>query len=200
MSTKENHEISKERKRILSIYTEIEELLPGFLDGKITIDEPCDLQRIGLLTDEIRSESYLHYSSEVNLNNLMTIANDIVNRISLANYNAQESFFIVDSILDSIWHQRKEDELSDRNKRNLAALVVNILNKDNDQYWVDSLSPSASNYNHCIYFIFMLENRFRKKNEEFKSVFNHLKKYIDRYGHEHHLSIRWLNRFQSTYS
>ena len=79
-------------------------------------------------------------------------------------------------------------------RRKLAILAISILNPKYDIYWVESLTPSASNYNHCIYFIFMLEDRFRTENKEFEAVYNHLAKYIEKYGTDHHLSKRLIKR------
>lgn len=194
MSATEDYGLSKERKRVLSIYEEIRNQIPEYSAGEIPVNEPCDLKKIGLLTEELRSEAYLYYTSEAELNELMSIANDLVFRINLAKYDPQSTFFIVDSILDSIWHQKKSEELSDTNKRTLTKLAINILNQSNEKYWIESLSPSESNFNHCIYFIFMLEDRFRIENEEFEAVYNHLFKYIEKYGQDHHLSQRWLKR------
>jgi len=189
-------QISNERKRTLAIYQEIKELLPGYREGRIPIGKTCDMKMIWSLTDEIRSEALLHYTSEVELNELIAIANNLVDRVNLANYDHEKGFSIVDGILDSVWHQRQSRELSERNRRNLAKLAINILNAKNEKYWVENLSPSASSYNHCIYFILMLEDRFNTTNEEFEMVFQHLERYIDKYGKEHHLSQRWLKRYE----
>ena len=139
--------MNEERNRAISIFKEIKELIPGYFEGKIPSNKKCDLKKIGSLTDELRSEGYLFYSSEVELDELISIAYELTNRVKLANYDPEATFFVIDNILDSIWHQKKSEDSSDSNKRNLASLAINILGFNIGKYWVDELAPSASNFN-----------------------------------------------------
>lgn len=182
------------RTKALNILEQIKKLIPGFDENKIPVDSNCNYVKLRVLTEEIRSEAYLPYLSEEELITFISIADKILNRIRFLDEGSDLSFGVIDSILDSLWHQKKTKELSNKTRREIAKLALSILNPKYQKYWIDDLSPSVSSYNHCIYFIFMLEDRFRTENEEFDAVFDYLMKYIDKYGHEHHLSKRWLKR------
>ena len=183
--------------RTKEILNEIRDQIPGFYEKKTPIDSNCDYKRLWKLTEELRSEAYLIHMSEDELNSFISVAYKILTRIKFLNEGSEFSFLVIESILDSIWHQKKTEELSNKTRRELAKLAITIMNPTNDQYWIDSLAPSASSFNHCIYFIFMLEDRFRTENEEFEAVYNQLEKYIKRYGNDHHLSQRWIKRFEN---
>jgi hypothetical protein len=182
------------RTEVIQILEKVKELIPGFEENETPINSVCDYNNILNLTEEIRSEAYLYYLTDEELNTFISFADKILERIQFLDEGSELSFSVIDSILDSIWHQKKTEELSSKSRREISKLALSILNTKNRKYWKDDLSPSASSYNHCIYFIFMLEDRFRTENEEFETVFNYLEEYIEKYGYEHHLSKRWIKR------
>lgn len=162
-----------ERTKAINILEKIKNQIDGYKKNKTPLDSICDYNSIRNLTEEIRSDAHLLYMSEEELSSLISIAEKILIRIQFLDEGSELSFGVIDSILDSIWHQKKTEDLSSKTRREIAKLALSILNPTYEKYWIDDLSPSASSYNHCVYFIFMLEDRFRTENEEFEAVFDH---------------------------
>lgn len=170
--------------------------IPGFLEKRYSPKKSCDLINLKKIVGNITSEGLLFHSTNEQLDIYIEIGIELLTRIHYARYEPENIFFIVDQILDSIWHQKKVELLSKKNKRNLAKFALEILDEKNKKYWIDSLSPSSSWFNHCIYFIFMLEDRFRNENGEFLAIYANLKYYIEKYGN-HHLTLRWNVRYNT---
>lgn len=185
------------RQRAIEILEEIKYCIPGYSENKTPLNSKCDYEKLRKLCEEITRETHLFYYSQDELNSYIEIADRILTRIRFLKEGSELSFSVIDTILDAIWHQKKTAELSNKSRREISKLALAILNPKFDSHWVNNLAPSASSYNHCIYFIFMLEDRFRTENEEFEAVYNQLKSYIERYGHDHHLSQRWIKRFEN---
>jgi len=186
----------KLRQRAIDILEEVKTCIPGYSENQTPLNSKCDYEKLRILCEEITCETYLFYFSEEELDCYIQIADKILTRIRFLKEGSELSFSVIDTILDAIWHQKKTAELSNKTRREIAKLALAILNPEFDSHWVNNLAPSASSYNHCIYFIFMLEDRFRTENEEFEAVYNHLTKYIERYGYDHHLSQRWTKRLE----
>lgn len=187
------------RKRALELIEELKSNIPGFYENKTPANSTCDYFSITGLTEQIRQDGLLELVNHEELNSYIGIAHKIMTKIKYLEEGSEDSFRSIDSILDSIWHHKPQKEMSTNNKRELAKLAISILNPKYKQYWVDDIAPSASSYNHCIYFIFMLEDRFRNENEEFLAVYNGLKFYINKYGSEHHFNKRWNKRLEDAY-
>ena len=112
------------RTNAIQILENIKKIIPGFDDNKTTIDSNCDYNHIRLLTEEIRSEAYLFYFSEEELNTFISIAEKILTRIRFLDEGSELSFGVIDCILDSLWHQKKTEDLSNITRREIAKIAL----------------------------------------------------------------------------
>ncbi|MBK7096953.1 MAG: hypothetical protein IPH57_18525 [Saprospiraceae bacterium] len=146
-----------------------------------SIDELC------FIIDHVRSEGVINYQTQTNLKELLEIGQSLVDSKLNSQQNLQVSY-ILDTILDTYWHQTSKDNVSEEIRTFYANLCSSILNADNS----NSLSDN-SYFKHCIYFIMMSDHIFNDK--QFIKIKNQLNRYIETlYGEDHHLSKRWKSR------